>query len=131
MRILVLDDEIDRLRKFKRALIGHLVELTTTVPEVLERLQNETWDYVFLDHDLGGKINVPSGPGTGYEVAEWLAANPDRQPKHIIIHSFCEHGRQNMKNILPNAEVIPGAWLLIEPGEAWTELKFKQIPTVG
>jgi hypothetical protein len=62
----------------------------------------------------GDKVNVPSGEDTGYEVAKYLNENPDRQPETIIIHSYNHAGAKNMKSLLPTAQVIPGAWLLIK-----------------
>ena len=84
MKILVLDDdpENDRLKAFRRMFIGHTVITVKFVKDCLYQLQNESpFDIVFLDHDLDGKTFVPSGPGTGYEVAEWLRDNPLKKPE--------------------------------------------------
>jgi hypothetical protein len=112
MRILVLDDDEKRLIIFKKKLIGKNVECYCTVSEIIKKLKDETWDYLFLDHDLGGKVYVESGgkEETGWDVAVWLSKNIDRQPENIIIHSFNSAGAQNMKSLLPKALVLPGAW---------------------
>lgn len=110
--ILVLDDEEVRLRAFRAKLIGNVVLTVKTVEECISALENATWDYVFLDHDLGGKILVESGKGTGYEVAEWLSNHPEKKPKHIIVHSFNAAGAKNMLGLLPEAKYIPGIWTL-------------------
>lgn len=109
-KVLVLDDDITRLDSFKKNLIGHSICCVMTSKEAIEKLSSETWDYVFLDHDLGGQIYVDSGPNTGYEVAEWIYNNPDKKPKNVIIHSFNEPGRKNMQNLIPDAVICPGAW---------------------
>lgn len=71
MRILILDDSDSRLRTFREKLQGAAVTCTKYAKECINLLNcDDIWDYVFLDHDLDGKIYVPSGPGTGYEVAE-------------------------------------------------------------
>ena len=101
---------LTRLDAFKRNLIGHIVCCVTTAKETIEKLSSEKWDYVFLDHDLGGQTYVPSGPGTGYEVAQWISNNPDQKPEKVIIHSFNEPGRKNMQNLIPDAIICPGAW---------------------
>ena len=44
------------------------------------------------------------------EVAVWLAANPKKQPRVIIIHSFNSVGATNMAGVLPGVLVLPGAW---------------------
>jgi len=75
---------LTRLDAFKRNLIGHIVCCVTTAKETIEKLSSEKWDYVFLDHDLGGQTYVPSGPGTGYEVAQWISNNPDQKPEKVI-----------------------------------------------
>jgi len=51
---------------------------------------------------------VPSGPDTGWEVAEWLSRNPDRKPKTIIIHSMNEKAAPKMLELLPGALWKPG-----------------------
>ena len=113
-KILVLDDDDERLKIFRRNLIGHSVTLVKTAHEAIYELdRNGPFDTVCLDHDLGGLINVASGPGTGYEVAEWLSQNPDKQPTQIIIHSFNEPGRKRMMAALPNAIEYPGVWTKI------------------
>jgi hypothetical protein len=75
------------------------------------------FNLVFLDHGLGDKVLVASGKGTGYEVAQWLSSNPHRMPKQIIVHSFNPVGAQNIKAVLPSAELIPGAWSLLLTGQ--------------
>ena len=114
MRILILDDNENRHKEFNKRLIGHVVKNVYTVEETIKYLEEEKWDFVFLDHDLGGKINEPSGPSTGYEVARWLQNNPNRQPDQIVIHSYNPTGARNMKSLLPNALIFPGAWLYVK-----------------
>lgn len=110
MRILVLDDSSERLKIFRQNFTGHIVDCVKTAREAIQKLSTEEWDGIFLDHDLGDKVMVASGPGTGYEVAEWLSANPDKQPKMIFIHSFNTVGAKRMKSVLANAVVAPGIW---------------------
>ena len=110
MNILILEDDRSRQQIFARNLIGTNPVIVATASDAIQKLSEHDWDYLFLDHDLGGQQIVESGPGTGYEVAEWLAENPDCQPPHIIIHSFNPSGAENMKRALPNATVAPGCW---------------------
>lgn len=112
-RILVLDDDLNRQKAFKQALIGTILEQVYTAKEAIQKLKDHPFDAVFLDHDLGGKTMVASGEGTGFEVAKWLYDNPDRMPKQIIIHSFNPVGAQCMKALLPSAQVCPGAWAMV------------------
>ena len=62
----------------------------------------------FLDHDLNGEIYVPSGPDTGYEVAEWLSKNPNKKPKKIIIHTCNEKAAPLMLKLLPGSIWLSG-----------------------
>jgi CheY-like chemotaxis protein len=113
MDILILDDDLCRHEFFNMALIGHIVKSTTTAAETIEELKSNNFDVVFLDHDLGGQQMVESGDNTGYEVAKWLSEHPNRIPNQVIIHSFNPAGAKNMKAVLPQAAICPGAWTKI------------------
>lgn len=112
MRILVLDDDKERLKHFKQKLIGHIVDCVETAWEAIELLEKNEYTHIFLDHDLGGKVYQPSGPGTGYEVAEWIHNHKDAKAYKIVVHSFHLHGAQRMVALLPGSSYIPGVWLL-------------------
>jgi CheY-like chemotaxis protein len=111
MRILILEDSPERQRKMRQRLIGHVVEIAETAQAAIDRLRDERWDVLCLDHDLGGQQMVESGPGTGYEVAKWLEGNKDRIPERIVLHSYNEPGRANMLACLPGAVEMPGWWI--------------------
>lgn len=112
MRILILEDDASRTKLFQRALIGHDVCFVMMAWEAIQRLQEMgPWDALFLDHDLGGQAYVPSGPGTGYEVACWLEAHPERQPRRILVHSLNDPGRKKIVAALPGAVECPGVWI--------------------
>jgi CheY-like chemotaxis protein len=113
MNILVLEDDRARQQTFAQKLIGTNAVIVETAAEAIQALSEGEWDYLFLDHDLGGQQMVESGPGTGYEVAEWLAEHPEHQPPNIIIHSFNPSGAENIHRALPNATVAPGCWTSI------------------
>ena len=118
MRILVLDDEENRLIQFKINLAGHIVVCVKTAAEAIQQLDQNNFNIAFLDHDLGGRVLVPSGPGTGYEVAQWIAAHENKQPDKIFIHSFNEPAAKRMKSLLPNAVIAPGVWTKLDGGLA-------------
>ena len=112
MKILILDDDLIRHERFKENFKSHDLTLVTTAEQAISKLSLHTYDAVFLDHDLGGKIMVQSGgkESTGYDVAVWLKNNPDRCPKDVYIHSLNPVGSDNIKNVLPNARRVPGLW---------------------
>jgi hypothetical protein len=79
------------------------------VVDAINYLNNETWDLLLLDHDLGGEQMVDhSNKNTGSEVARWLNENPAKKPQAIILHSFNPVGRLNMKKLLPESFVATG-----------------------
>ena len=114
MRILILEDSPERLILMKEALehvSGLVLTHVETTNEAISKLYQEEFDIVSLDHDLGGEVMVKSGVGTGYEVAEWLANNPERQPPQIWLHSLNPVGLTNMGRVLPNAIKCPQWWI--------------------
>jgi CheY-like chemotaxis protein len=111
MRILILDDDLRRLATFRRKLIGAAVTCVEYVPDCIREIEdNEPFEFIFLDHDLGGKIYVPSGPGTGYEVAQWLKNHPNKMPGKVILHTCNEHGAICMMEELPEALLLSGVF---------------------
>lgn len=111
--VLVLEDDTNRIEKFKNLLSNPNLEVhyVQTAKDAIERCAVYNYDLLFLDHDLGGEQMLPSGPGTGYEVAQWLEAHPDRCVGTIILHSYNPGGRENMARCLPEAIQMPGVWL--------------------
>jgi CheY-like chemotaxis protein len=109
-RILVLEDDPQRIRKFRENFVGNYTLIVTTAAEAIVSLKTQEWDWLFLDHDLGGKTMVESGPGTGYEVACFLEEHPDRKPPHIAVHSFNPTGTDRIMAALPDAVRFPSAW---------------------
>lgn len=115
MQILILEDDKGRQEKFKQNTIGHARVIVDTAKGCIGVLQaalvlEKPIDILFLDHDLGSHIMQESGPGTGYEVAQWLEQHPKYQPKHIVIHSFNPDGAMRMNAALPKALRWPGCW---------------------
>lgn len=110
MRILILEDDPERHKAFRRNLIGIEVKIVEHTHEAIQLLQEEDWDALFLDHDLGGKVYCESGPGTGWEVAEWLSRNLERAPKIVITHSLHDIGRANICKVFPRAIEAPHLW---------------------
>ena len=112
MNILILDDDLDRQKKFQKALYrADRLGQVTTASNCIWMLQAEHWDCLFLDHDLGGETYVDSNnPNTGYQVARFLYVHPDLKPKRIIIHSLNAVGAKAMQDLLPGSELCPFAW---------------------
>jgi CheY-like chemotaxis protein len=110
MRILIVEDQKERITCFNFQLVGHVVESVDKPKDAIALLAEKEWDCLFLDHDLEGPWICPSGPGTGYEVACWLEAHPARQPKVIITHTFNVKGAEKICQALPNALYFRSCW---------------------
>ena len=110
MRVLILEDNGERVLQFMRNLMEHTVVITTNSSECISLLQNGVWDVLYLDHDLGGQQMVESGLGTGQEVTKWLKENSDFKPKAVILHSANPDGVKAMRFDIPDAIVVPFAW---------------------
>lgn len=103
MKILVLEDDSFRITTFIEKFCNHDLTITEKAKDAVEYLDNERFDYIFLDHDLG------NGNGTGSEVASFLYHNPDNPNNNakIIIHSWNRPASDSMMDKLYNATYIP------------------------
>ena len=114
MKVLVLEDDWERIKQFTDwRMQGHEVTITKTVGEAISELEQNEFDLLCLDHDLGEHVYVESigAEETGYLVALWLSQNPERSPDTIVLHSLNRPGRDNMKSALPRAQTFPFVWM--------------------
>lgn len=105
MKILILEDAEKRIQVFREMFKGHNLHITGEPKEAIDLLKRHQWDMLFLDHDLYGKIHVPSGDGTGWEVAKWLSNNRTFLPTKVYLHSHNEKGVKEMRNVLPQSKI--------------------------
>jgi len=108
MRIFVLEDDKNRVKKFKRELIGHNVDYALTMVEGIRFISKKDYDLMFLDHDLGGleMVDPDSPEGTGYHVAiEITHSKNDNTP--CVIHSCNPSGAAMMNKRLKNSKIVP------------------------
>jgi len=130
-RILILEDNDERIKKFKENLSLSDLVIVKEASHAIHKLQNESWDALFLDHDLGGKTYVSTNDeNTGSAVARWLNQNGDKIPELVMIHSLNPPGQQNMKSLLPSAYVLPFLWLKINDCN-FTDENFKLLIRLG
>lgn len=117
MKILILENCGERIFQFKKRLMAHDATFTDKPKEAIQLLQDRDWDYIFLDHDMGGVFEKP-GEGTGYEVAQWISKHPEKAPRHILIHTMNNLGASAMLLVLGRvgirASYIPLLWEKIE-----------------
>lgn len=88
MNILFLDDDPCRHKTFQQIMIGKgSITFVKTAVECIKQLEGKTWDWVFLDHDLGGETFVGSDrEDCGMEVVRWITEHKPEIPK-IIAHT--------------------------------------------
>ena len=71
MNVLFLDDNPVRSARFRQA-VPHAT-MVETAKECIAQIRKEQWDWIFLDHDLGGEEFVDSDrKDTGMEVVRHL-----------------------------------------------------------
>lgn len=102
MRIFVLEDSTKRVEYFIERYSEHELTITENANAAIMYLQENTYDYIFLDHDLGTKN------GTGADVAAFLGSGMSvNDDVIIIIHSWNMPAVAIMLGMLPGAFVLP------------------------
>ncbi len=87
-RVLFLDDNNERCERAKILYDGHELTIVKTAKETIDKLAENEYDLVSLDHDLGNEVYVDSGrKDSGMEVVRWILANKPIIPV-ILIHSW-------------------------------------------
>lgn len=111
MKVLILEDDPNRIGIFKKKLHEHDLYFFTNVADAKDATINfGPFDYYFLDHDLDGQVFVNSKEmNTGYRFAEFLAEV--KVTGEIIVHSMNPAGAQNIKGVLPQAKIVPFPYL--------------------
>lgn len=102
MRIFVLEDSTKRVEYFIERYSDHELTITENSDAAIAYLQENTYDYIFLDHDLG------DNNGSGSEVAAFLGSGMSiNDDAIIIIHSWNMPAVAAMLSMLPGAFVLP------------------------
>jgi hypothetical protein len=90
--VFLLDDDERRHRWFERRFDGDELTIVDTVEDAKVSLEKNTYDAIFLDHDLLPHHYETNDHDdydrTGYAIAEWLNARRDLQKAAtIIVHT--------------------------------------------
>lgn len=103
MNILFLDDSDHRIKAFKS--VVKEAKIAQTAQRCIDLLSTQdTWNVIFLDHDLGGQIDVMSErDDTGMEVVRWIVTNQP-QIRNIIVHTLNQSAGQRMVDKLKDAK---------------------------
>jgi hypothetical protein len=119
MKILFLDDDQTRHNFFRDWCQekGHMdVTHVFTADGAAEALAADTFDLIFLDHDLGeehyGAVGEKPGDGTG--LARWMSKEWDYpEGTRIVVHSWNHSGAARMMDHLWEMEPV---WSPFGPG---------------
>lgn len=107
MKILIVEDDDRRIRRFKRNLIGASVVVAKTSHMARYMLTEFRFDAVFLDYDLhlmdGSQIK---DVGCGLDVAEFMTTRDCPPIRTVIIHSFNPEGAMAMHAVLTQAGIL-------------------------
>jgi len=101
MRFFILEDDHRRIKTFRSKLIGHELVIAENAQDAIRILSDDqAFDVIFLDHDLGGEQMVSSDDkNTGSEVARWMKSYL-KQYCPVIIHSLNPDGAKYMRHAL-------------------------------
>jgi DNA-binding NtrC family response regulator len=106
--IFLLDDDTRRHRWFKKRFEGDQVFIAENVAQAMELLQENTYDAIFLDHDLLPEhydADEWDDENTGYAVASWLGQNKNVQSAAtIIVHTRNSDGGMRMVEVLRQSQ---------------------------
>lgn len=119
IRVFLLDDDLRRHSWFRSRFAGDLVDVASDVSEAQALLSANSYDAIFLDHDLQPEhynSTTPDDARTGYAIALWLASNPQLQSgSSILVHTRNADGAMRMVEKLRqanrNAEYVPFPFL--------------------
>ena len=110
MKILVLEDNKDRIKDFRRKFIKDDVVYVDDAQTTIEHLKKTKFDLVCLDHDLGDMSIEYDMENCGTVVAEWIHEHPIEDTK-FIIHSLNSSLAKDMVELIPGSKYIPFYWL--------------------
>jgi CheY-like chemotaxis protein len=123
IKILILDDSQARLDIFKKNIEQKLKVLNSTdyaktAKEAIEFLRaNSDYDYIFLDHDLGGLQMEWEEDNCGMNVVDWMVRNHYPKTPSVIVHSWnILRGQEMLKRLQDKGYSViqhPGVWLNI------------------
>jgi hypothetical protein len=107
IRVFLLDDDTRRHDWFTKRFKGDKLDIAETVEGALKLLDANTYDAIFLDHDLLPEhyhAESTDDERTGYAVALWLSARPDRQrASTIMVHTRNADGAMRMVETMRRA----------------------------
>jgi Cyclic-phosphate processing Receiver domain len=115
IRVFLLDDDVRRHDWFSTRFKGDRIDFAHNVSQAEELLSSNSYDAIFLDHDLHPEHYESStldDERTGYAIATWLASRPELQrASTIFVHTRNADGAMRMVEELRrsgrSAEYVP------------------------
>jgi len=103
MNILILEDDLQRVRYFIERFGHHDLKITENASSAIDYLKTNTFDYIFLDNDLG------QNNGSGNDVATFLYNNKKNinNKAIVIVHSWNTCASQSILSKIPGAIHAP------------------------
>lgn len=110
-KILILDDDKERHKVFRFKLSTAILSHARTFSEFIEKLRNNKYDLIFLDHDLNDFPDAESkdhiGHITGYDAAKVILLQDKKNyPATIVVHSANPWGAERIKNVLSLSGIV-------------------------
>lgn len=103
-RVLIVEDSQERIDSFLERLksqsMGIKIDVTDKSAEAIKFLKENIYDYVFLDHDLGGLQNEWDEEDCGMVVVDYVVKNNVNSNAIFMIHSLNIVRSQVMENKL-------------------------------
>ena len=107
IKILIVEDDDERIHWFRQEFGDFSLTIVKTAQAGISYVENEKFDIIFLDHDLGNRIFVDSEDlNTGYQVAKVIPKSKNSNTP-VVVHSYNPAGVQNIVSILPNSVALP------------------------
>ena len=107
IRVFLLEDDERRHRWFEARFKGDFIDIADNVPRAQELLSANSYDAIFLDHDLHPEhynSDSTDDERTGYAVASWLSEHPELQrASTILVHTRNADGAMRMVELLRGA----------------------------
>ncbi len=129
IRVFLLDDDKRRHKWFTARFKGDFVDVADNVEQAQQYLSANSYDAIFLDHDLHPEHYNAAGHDderTGYAIASWLAANPELQrASTIFVHTRNADGAIRMVEELRKsgrtADYVPFPYLAERIKHFWAK----------
>ena len=119
MKLMILEDNLDRIEFFKRVYKNHTLYITADINEAYHIAENVELDLLFLDHDLeSDNFKCLKEGRTGYDFCKSLIEGKLQKKAIIYIHSMNPCGGAVMERLLKDngyeAQWVPFHLLRLE-----------------